>query len=1013
MAQTRLKSGNLHMVGGDNGSDGNVLKSKGDGTMEWGTAINPPTFSSVDYPGDDTALDPAGNQSLIINGGTFISGITVTIGGTAVSSVTLNSGSQITVTTPAKSAGTYDIVFTNTNGGTATASNAVSYNGIPAFTNAAGSLGSVLEGASMNFSVAATEPDGGTITYAITSGALPSGGSLNTSTGAITGTAGSVSADTTSSFTITATDNENQSTSRAYSITVTNETIASSFNIITYTGNATARSITGVGFKPDLVLTKATSFGEKTNVFDSTRGVQKRLYLNGTHSEATQTNSLTSFDADGFSIGDWTDMNTNNATFVSYCFKANGGTTSTNNDGSIATTIQVNNSLGFSIIKFTGNNTNNATIGHGLSSTPEFWIMKNLPDAGYKWPTHVQDVGSLSGAQTAAINEQSAFSSYSKSATSSVITLANGQADRNPSSKDMIVYAFHSVDGFSKFGTYTGNGLHEGPIVNTGFEPGFLMVKKAGASDNWIILDNKRSPANERNEAIFANLSDSQYANYAAGADFYSNGFQMLTTDNGFNQSGDQYFYMAIATPPDTSTPSLADSFSSKTYTGTGGSTSITGIGFEPGLIWMKRSSSAQEHALVNAVSGPFKYLYADLNSAEGESANSVSSFDSDGWSMGANGLMNNGSQEYKGWVWKSHTNEPTIMLSDYFTFDVSDPAADNCSDQGDYIVGTKTKDFIQPVYVKSAFIYASFAGLRASNVTIQYSDDNSNWTTAYTTTMSNNAACGLHYSGNHAAQSDASILAHGAHRYWRYVEGSAITSHHPRYSRMGFVVAKQAVVSVNNNAGFSIVKWTGDGETQSKVPHGLGAAPDVIIMKRRDANGGGWDVVHSGLSSTHYVNLHTGSAQTNSMGNDGGITNGNQGSTNFGFTKGNNTTHNVNTNSAFYIAYCWRSITGYSKFGVYSTNAGTKITTGFEPTFMIFKSRGSGNWYMQDLNDWDGSTTGSNNGKLLKKYYQADTDTAQQTVGTGGVEIVSDGFYPTNWFDTTNGVIYFAWKAN
>ena len=487
----------------------------------------------------------------------------------------------------------------------------------------------------------------------------------------------------------------------------------------------------------------------------------------------------------------------------------------------------------------------------------------------------------------------------------------------------------------------------------------------------------------------------------------------MLTTDNGFNQTGEQYFYMAIATPPDTSTPSLADSFSSKTYTGTGGSTSITGIGFEPGLIWMKRSSSAQEHALVNTVSGPFKYLYADLNSAEGESANSLSSFDSDGWSMGANGLMNNSGQEYKGWVWKSHTNEPTIMLSDYFTFDVSDPAADNCSDQGDYIVGTKTKDFIQPVYVKSGFIYASFAGLRASNITIQYSDDNSNWTTAYTTTMSNNAACGLHYSGNHATQSDASILAHGAHRYWRYVEGSAITSHHPRYSRMGFVVAKQAVVSVNNNAGFSIVKWTGDGETQSKVPHGLGAAPDVIIMKRRDANGGGWDVVHSGLASTHYVNLHTGSAQTNSMGNDGGITNGDQGSTSFGFTKGNNTTHNVNTNSAFYIAYCWRSITGYSKFGVYSTNAGTKITTGFEPTFMIFKSRGSGNWYMQDLNDWDGSTTGNNNGKLLKKYYQTDTDTAQQTVGTGGVEILSDGFYPTNWFDTTNGYIYFAWKAN
>ena len=139
MAQTRLKSGNLHMVGGDNGTSGQVLKSRADGTFEWGEAINPPTFSSVDYPGSATALDPAGDESLVINGSNFTAGITLTIGGTTPSSITLNSSTQLTVTTPAKTAGTYDIVFTNTNGGTATATNAVSYNGIPAFTNAAGS----------------------------------------------------------------------------------------------------------------------------------------------------------------------------------------------------------------------------------------------------------------------------------------------------------------------------------------------------------------------------------------------------------------------------------------------------------------------------------------------------------------------------------------------------------------------------------------------------------------------------------------------------------------------------------------------------------------------------------------------------------------------------------------------------------------------------------------------------------------------------------------------------------
>ncbi len=240
------------MVGGDNGTDGNVLKSKGDGTMEWGPAIDPPTFSSFDYPGDDTALDPAGGQSLVINGSNFNVGVTVTIDGTTPSSITRNSAEQLTVTTPAKSAGSQIVAITNTDGGSASTN--VSYNGIPAFTNAAGSLGSVKEGESINVSAAATEPDGGAITYAITSGALPSGASLNASTGAITGTAPSVSADTTSNFTVTATDNENQSTARAYSITITPALPSEFFSVVTWTGNGTdGRTIT-VGFKPDFLF---------------------------------------------------------------------------------------------------------------------------------------------------------------------------------------------------------------------------------------------------------------------------------------------------------------------------------------------------------------------------------------------------------------------------------------------------------------------------------------------------------------------------------------------------------------------------------------------------------------------------------------------------------------------------------------------------------------------------------------------------------------------------------------
>ena len=123
------------MIGGDNGTSGQVLKSKGDGTMEWGAGTTPPTFSSVDYPGDDTALDPAGGQNLVINGGGFLTGISVKVGGTNASSVTVNSATQITIVTPAKSAGTYALEFTNTDGGNATANSAVSYNGCLLYTS--------------------------------------------------------------------------------------------------------------------------------------------------------------------------------------------------------------------------------------------------------------------------------------------------------------------------------------------------------------------------------------------------------------------------------------------------------------------------------------------------------------------------------------------------------------------------------------------------------------------------------------------------------------------------------------------------------------------------------------------------------------------------------------------------------------------------------------------------------------------------------------------------------------
>ena len=161
MAQTKIEQGLLKFTEATDylkiptGTTAQRPSSPANGYIRFNTTINdveayngtewtrmgvaPPSFSSVDYPGSATALDPAGGESLVINGTQFNIGITITIGGTTPSTITRNSSTQLTVTAPAKTAGTYDIVFTNTDGGTATATNAVSYNGVPAFTNAAGS----------------------------------------------------------------------------------------------------------------------------------------------------------------------------------------------------------------------------------------------------------------------------------------------------------------------------------------------------------------------------------------------------------------------------------------------------------------------------------------------------------------------------------------------------------------------------------------------------------------------------------------------------------------------------------------------------------------------------------------------------------------------------------------------------------------------------------------------------------------------------------------------------------
>ena len=244
MSNTKIKSSQFHGVVG-HGTDGYFLITNGDGSMSWIANIVNPVISSLSYPGSATAADPAGGETITITGTGFKTGATVTVGGTAAPSVSYVSATSLTITTPAKAAGDYDVVVTNTDGGTATSVNGISFNGIPSWTTAAGTLGTFASDTTIStITLQASEPDSGTITFSITNGALPTGLSL---TGAdIDGTTTLETADTLYTFTVTATDDETQTTPRTFTITVTKQFInTENFTINTYTGNGSTQSIEG------------------------------------------------------------------------------------------------------------------------------------------------------------------------------------------------------------------------------------------------------------------------------------------------------------------------------------------------------------------------------------------------------------------------------------------------------------------------------------------------------------------------------------------------------------------------------------------------------------------------------------------------------------------------------------------------------------------------------------------------------------------------------------------------
>jgi|14BtaG_2_1085337.scaffolds.fasta_scaffold11429_6 hypothetical protein len=306
--------------------------------------------------------------------------------------------------------------------------------------------------------------------------------------------------------------------------------------------------------KPDLIWLKDRTQAECPAIFDSSRGASIRLQPNSTGVESTESATQQSFTTDGFTVGTSGSVNngSNPDKYVAWQWKANGGTTSSNSDGSLASTVQANTDAGFSIVTYAGANSTN-TVGHGLGVAPKVVIVRaRNKDVPTSWVVFHKD-GSTTDDDywilnsTAAKNSQAGLwnNQYPSSTT---FGIAN-DFWVSQSGFNYLAYCFAEVQGYSKFGIYVGNGTSgdDGTFIYTGFKPAMIMTKRSSSADAWVVYDNKRDTYNPEENALTWNActAEADFVNW----DFVSNGFKSRT-GNSQGASGVTFIYMAFAENP-------------------------------------------------------------------------------------------------------------------------------------------------------------------------------------------------------------------------------------------------------------------------------------------------------------------------------------------------------------------------------------------------------------------------------------------------------------------------------
>ena len=318
------------------------------------------------------------------------------------------------------------------------------------------------------------------------------------------------------------------------------------FNTKLYTGNGGTNAITGVGFQPDKVWIKERNGTNNHEIHDVVRGVNYQIYTNLNNAQTNAANHLTTFGTDGFTVGSDGAVNTNSNTYCSWNWKA-GGSTSSNSNGSITSTVSANTTAGFSIVKYTGTGSD-ATVGHGLGVVPAMIMVKAITTTAHDWVIYHKSMGNDKAIALNLNNAQYTATGWQSTTPTNQVFYIKGAANSVAGAMDFIAYCFAEIKGYSKFGKYTGNGNADGAFIYTGFKPAFIMHKRTDTTEDWGITDVKRNTFNVVDKKLRPNANIAEVDQDIL--DINSNGFKWRTTSGEFNSSGGTYIYMAFAEEP-------------------------------------------------------------------------------------------------------------------------------------------------------------------------------------------------------------------------------------------------------------------------------------------------------------------------------------------------------------------------------------------------------------------------------------------------------------------------------